>query len=99
MPHLMIYDISNNRQRQKVANKLLQYGMERIQLSVYIGDIQTSKLPQLFRAIEQLMKVKSHSKDKFMHLRLSKSQIRQMYSIGEEIDQDYLLGDLHTLVI
>lgn len=95
----MIYDISNNSLRQKVANKLLQAGMERIQLSVFIGEIQKDKLPRLFKTIEQVMASRSSPNDKFFHFRLSKTQVRQMYSIGQELDLDYLLGDLHTLVL
>jgi CRISPR-associated endonuclease Cas2 len=40
MLHLAIYDIETNRLRDKVAQRLVRFGFERIQFSVFMGHLK-----------------------------------------------------------
>ena len=53
---LVIYDISEDDARQKIANILLQYGFKRIQRSAYIGKIPSHILKELELKLKKLMK-------------------------------------------
>lgn len=54
---LLIYDITDNRIRTKVADMCMDYGMNRIQYSAFVGDLQRTHQKELMkRAIAQLGK-------------------------------------------
>lgn len=54
---LLIYDITDNRIRTKVADMCMDYGMNRIQYSAFVGDLQRTYQKELMkRAIAQLGK-------------------------------------------
>jgi len=40
---LIIYDIKNDRLRTKISNTLKDWGLERIQYSVFIGDLTSDQ--------------------------------------------------------
>ena len=47
MPHLICYDITNDTLRTKMGKKILEYGLDRINKSVYLGSITESSLTAL----------------------------------------------------
>lgn len=54
---LLIYDITDNRIRTKVADVCMDYGMNRIQYSAFLGDLQRTYQKELMkRAVAQLGK-------------------------------------------
>ncbi|RLE67462.1 MAG: CRISPR-associated endonuclease Cas2 [Thermoprotei archaeon] len=46
---LVVYDISNDRMRMKLADNLKSLGLARIQRSAFAGRINSSKLKDLYR--------------------------------------------------
>lgn len=44
---LLSYDIANNRQRTRMSNELLNYGLQRVQKSVFEGEIKTAEFEKL----------------------------------------------------
>jgi CRISPR-associated protein Cas2 len=57
MPTYVIYDIVNDRTRQKIADVCLDYGLKRIQYSAFLGDINATRRSALEKKlIEQLGK-------------------------------------------
>jgi CRISPR-associated protein Cas2 len=54
---LLIYDIPDNRIRAKVADMCMDYGMNRIQYSAFVGDLQRTHQQELVkRAVARLGK-------------------------------------------
>lgn len=53
---LVIYDISNNELRQKVANACKSFGLSRIQKSAFMGLIPSSIRKELIARLEALAK-------------------------------------------
>jgi CRISPR-associated protein Cas2 len=53
MQTLLIYDIADDRARQKVADACLDYGLQRIQYSAFIGQLSNTHQRALFAEIKQ----------------------------------------------
>lgn len=48
---LVMYDISDDRVRQRVADACLDYGLQRLQLSAFVGDLSRAHQRELFTVI------------------------------------------------
>ncbi len=55
MPYLISYDISHNYQRQKIAEKLIESGLDRIQRSVYMGSVDPERMKTLIDWLQERM--------------------------------------------
>lgn len=56
MKVLVIYDISDNVVRTKLADDLIRLGLSRIQRSAFIGYVNSSKIKDLIRVCEKWCK-------------------------------------------
>jgi len=56
MPYLISYDISHNYQRQKIAEKLIESGLDRIQRSVYMGSVDSERMKVLVDWLQERMR-------------------------------------------
>lgn len=59
MQCLLIYDIPNDRVRQRVADACLDYGLTRLQYSAFVGDLARSHQRGLFDEIR--LRIGNHS--------------------------------------
>jgi CRISPR-associated protein Cas2 len=59
MQTLLIYDIPNDRARQKIADACLDYGLQRIQYSAFCGDLTRTHQRALFTEIKRRLGRKS----------------------------------------
>jgi CRISPR-associated protein Cas2 len=50
---LIVYDISSNRLRAKVANMCLDYGLSRIQLSAFLGTLSRNHQDELLMKVRR----------------------------------------------
>ena len=55
MQCLVIYDIADDRVRGKVADRCLDYGLERIQYSAFLGDLSPTNRTELYRVLERTL--------------------------------------------
>lgn len=53
MKCLLVYDISNDRIRTKVADFCLDYGLDRIQFSAFLGDLARTHQEELLLKIKK----------------------------------------------
>ncbi|MCG8352762.1 MAG: CRISPR-associated endonuclease Cas2 [Chloroflexales bacterium] len=53
MQCLLIYDIPHDGARQKVADACLDYGLQRIQYSAFVGDLTRTHQRSLFKEIQK----------------------------------------------
>jgi CRISPR-associated protein Cas2 len=51
MKCLLVYDISNDRTRTKIADFCLDYGLDRIQYSAFVGDLSRTHREELMLKI------------------------------------------------
>ncbi len=52
---LLVYDIVNDRQRTKVADACLDYGLDRIQYSAFIGQLSRTHQEEIMMRIEAIV--------------------------------------------
>ncbi|NJK81174.1 MAG: CRISPR-associated endonuclease Cas2 [Chloroflexaceae bacterium] len=52
MQVLLIYDIPDDRARQKVSDACLDYGLQRVQYSAFVGDLSRTHQRELFSVIQ-----------------------------------------------
>ena len=77
MKYLICYDITETRLRTRVAKLLQYFGLNRLQFSVFGGEINNKHLKRLEEKLENLMLEKD--KDSIIILPLSK-QYTELYS-------------------
>ena len=98
MIYLLMYDISSDAIRSKIANRLVAEGYERIQLSVFTGMRDPKKVKGLWQDLERILKKESSAK--FFVLKMTKNNFRNMETIGAfDLDLDYLAGIQNSLFI
>lgn len=61
---LVVYDISENEKRSKVAKELQRLGLSRIQRSAFVGDIDSQRYKDLVRICSKLV----NGKDDILHI-------------------------------
>lgn len=96
MIYLLLYDISTNSIRTKVAKLLIQEGFERMQFSVYTGLENPYKNTYLWNKLSQLLQEEPTAK--LYVIKLTKNNLKNMKIIGIfEQDIDYLIGEKRSL--
>lgn len=98
MIYLILYDITSDPIRTKVAKRLTKEGYERLQLSVFTGIKHPKKIVGLWQALEVLLKKEPSAK--FYVLKTTKNNFKEMEFIGlSDLDVDYLTGTRNSLFI
>jgi CRISPR-associated protein Cas2 len=99
MPILVCYDIQKNGLRNKVANLLQQYGLERINLSVWMGSPDKRELAELNEKLTEVFERKCQENDSIIVLPITNQQIYRMQVMGlNKLKPRELTGDEHTLI-
>ena len=100
MIYLVSYDITNNRLRKKIADKLLEYGLSRLQYSVFAGPLTTSLLAKLQLFLKQRLVDSGTPTDKILIIPITQQNLQTMIQLGEsKLDLLYLSGLQNTLYI
>jgi CRISPR-associated protein Cas2 len=101
MPHLICYDISGNSLRMRLGKKIIAFGLDRINKSVYLGTISKSSLTQLESWIAAEISIKGNRlTDSCIVIRVSAEQIHDMRIYGfNDLDKKVLSGEKSTLIL
>ena len=100
MPHLICYDITNNSLRTKISNKLIEYGLDRINLSVYLGTINKSSLTALESFILEQIILKGEPNDSLLIIPIAAHQVNAIRIYGKnDLDKDEITGSKTTLIL
>jgi CRISPR-associated protein Cas2 len=96
---LICYDISGNGLRAKLGRRILESGLERVNRSVYLGEIKDADLRRLTIWLRQAME-KASPDDSLLILPITQHQVWQMEMLGRnDFDIPMLTGELHTLIL
>jgi CRISPR-associated protein Cas2 len=94
--YLICYDISDDRIRKKVADKLIYYGLERLQYSVFAGMMGGT----LFEEAKKWLQETVPEKDSILLLPLPPQIDKSALSFGtQSVNWPSILNQLHTLYI
>lgn len=95
--YLIGYDITNDKIRTKVAQKLSQHGYERIQYSVFAGHFHPEEL-KLWASLENLLQ--DYPNESIFCVKISTESFENMRIIGNfGFDIRYLCGKKSSLII
>lgn len=99
MPVLICYDIALNSLRTRVSQCLLKAGLERINRSVFLGPLTSSREQLLARSLERLMQ-KADPDDSLMLLHLTDRQVTNLRVWGNsKLDTAQILNHTRTLIL
>ncbi|ABR56652.1 CRISPR-associated protein Cas2 [Methanococcus aeolicus Nankai-3] len=94
----VIYDISDNKIRKKISDKCLNYGLYRIQKSVFAGSLNNNRVDELRVFCENIFK-EGDENDKIYIIPVCKKCFGSLICVGEEFDKDLITDNKNTLVL
>lgn len=99
--HLISYDIEHDGLRVKIAKTLIQYGLIRVQYSVFMGEVNDSALGKIDRELTKLSSRPEWSPaDAVMILPLHQYSEENVQFLGASPHRwDEITGEIHTLVL
>lgn len=68
MPYLVIYDITRDSLRERVANRLKDYGLKRIQYSAFVGELRLRRLRSLVLDLKKLIGGRREGERRVVHI-------------------------------
>lgn len=86
----IIYDITDNRQRTKVADRCRQLGLQRVQRSVFLGKVRKRLLSDFQREAPGLINFKT---DRLFIVPMSRKQYEEMARLGKAVPRLAARGD------
>ncbi len=99
MPTLICYDVESNTLRTRLSKKILEYGLERINRSVYLGAPTERELAQLETQLCQWMVKLGKPNDSLIFLPVTAQQVLRMLVIGRnDFTPEELSGEIDTLI-
>jgi CRISPR-associated protein Cas2 len=91
----VIYDISDDKIRKRVSDKCLNYGLLRIQKSVFAGSLNKNRIDELRVFCENIIK----ENDKVYIIEVCEKCFGKLICIGEEFDKDLVRDNKKTMVL
>ncbi len=92
----VMYDIENDKVRNKVAKYCKQAGLYRVQLSVFLGEIDHNGKDSLQLQIETLM---NPDQDKVYIFPMSRQELRDTVLLGQAFDKKLISGAIKALFL
>lgn len=89
----VIYDITDNRTRQKVSDRCKNYGLYRVQKSVFLGDLNTNDRESLGLECEELIDTE---KDSVYVFPMDDQSFKKVQLIGQAFDKDLVSDEVIT---
>lgn len=91
-----LYDITDNKRRTKIIKMAQSYGLSRVQKSVFIGNINKSKIDEVILQSENLI---NKDTDSLYILPMCQSDFKEISLLGNAFDKRFVNDELSTLVI
>lgn len=92
----VLYDIKNDRTRGKIAKACLQSGLNRVQYSCFVGNLDENEIDELQVRIEDLY---NEDEDSVYIFPMSRKDFNQTVLLGQAFDKKYVSGDLKNMLL
>lgn len=92
----VVYDISKNRTRAKVAKRCLNFGLQRVQKSVFLGDLAPNRVEEILLFSQELLELTTDSVYIFPMCREDFDRVR---IVGQGFDRKLAADEILTKVI
>ncbi len=90
----VLYDIEQDRARNRVARYCKQAGLHRVQYSVFLGTLNEHEKDTLELQIEAEINL---DKDKVYIFPMSKSELKSTTVLGQALDKKFVTDQVHAL--
>lgn len=87
----VIYDIVENKTRNKVIRKCKNTGLYRVQKSVFLGDMDNNDFDELKLEIENIVNI---NKDSVYIFPMAKSELNKAGLIGQAFDKEMVTDEI-----
>ena len=92
----VIYDIEKNKARNKVAKTCLGAGLYRVQLSVFLGDMNPNRIDELSIKINDLI---NENRDRVYIFPMCKDDFGKVKLLGQAFDKKLVSDELKSLFV
>ena len=92
---LVVYDISSNKSRKKVSDRLLDLGLIRAQYSVFLGQLDKNRADELTLFAEDQLE----ETDRLYVIPIQRADLASARVVGKGFDEELVSGELLTKVI
>lgn len=92
----VVYDISENKTRTKVAKQCLEFGLYRVQKSVFLGEVPPNRIDEIEQFSRQLLDLETDSVYIFP---VCQEDFEKCRLIGKGFDKDEVAGKVLTKVL
>ncbi len=90
----VLYDIENDKARNKVARYCKQAGLYRVQYSVFLGSLEADRKDALELQIEAEINIE---KDKVYIFPMSRDELQQTTLLGQAFDKKLITDEVKAL--
>ena len=92
----VLYDIQNNKTRNRVAKICKRYGLYRVQKSVFLGTVEDVEKEALGLEIEELI---DKDNDSVYIFPMNKSELRRTVLLGQAFDKKLVTDQVKALFL
>jgi CRISPR-associated protein Cas2 len=92
----VVYDITNDRVRTKVAKICKGYGLYRVQKSAFLGDINRNQIDDL---VLRCKEITNKDKDSIYIFPMCEEDFRKVKMIGIPFDKDLVADEVKALFV
>ena len=92
----VIYDISNDRTPAKIAERCKDFGLYRVQKSVFLGDLESNRMDEVLLFSEELLNLKT---DALYVLPMRREDFDKVRVLGLGFDRKLVADEVLTKVI
>ena len=92
----VVYDISKDRTRSKIADRCLDFGLQRVQKSVYLGDLQPNRIDEVIEFSRELLDLETDSVYVFP---MCKEDFDKVRIVGQSFDRELVADEVLTKII
>jgi CRISPR-associated protein Cas2 len=92
----VVYDITKDRTRTKIAKRCLDYGLTRVQKSVFLGDLPPNRVEEVLQFSQELLDPQTDAVYVFPMCREDFERVR---IVGQGFDRKLVADEVLTRVI
>ncbi len=92
----VIYDISSDKTRTKIADRCLDYGLYRVQKSVFLGDLDSNRVDEVILFSKELL---NEEIDSIYVFPMCREDFEKVRIIGQGFDEQLVSDEILTKVV
>ncbi len=92
----VVYDIADDRTRTRVSNRCLDFGLSRVQKSVFLGEIDPNRIEEVILFSKDLL---DETTDSVYVFPMCREDFEKVRIVGQGFDRETVADEISTRVI